>query len=225
MTMPPYRTHQSPYGPPAPPIAYPQFPTAEYPQGYNGWRPPYQPMPPRRDNTVRNVLLIIGGIFAALVLFASCAGGTSSGSRSSAGAADAAATAALAKIGEPVTAGQFEITVVKVESGITNSGGLFGGETPQGQFVAVYVTVKNTSNKPQSFDTYQQTLLDDQGREFSNDSSAEWDMDDSASRSEKINPGNQRDFVIVFDIPNDVAPKSIELRDSYFRDPVLVELV
>jgi hypothetical protein len=71
-----------------------------------------------------------------------------------------------------------------------------------------------------------QTLFDAQGREFTTDTAATAIMKvpDSESFLTTINPGNSVNGVLVFDVPEGVAPTYIELHDSMFSSGVLVSL-
>jgi hypothetical protein len=64
-----------------------------------------------------------------------------------------------------------------------------------------------------------------QGREFTADpAAAMMNVPDSESFLTTINPGNSVNGVLVFAVPEGVAPASIELHDSMFSSGVLVSL-
>ncbi|MFO7189836.1 MAG: fumarylacetoacetate hydrolase family protein [Pseudomonadota bacterium] len=75
----------------------------------------------------------------------------------------------------------------------------------KGQFVLVYVTVRNTGDRARTFDAGNQKLIDTSGREFQADSEAVIAMgEESKSFLEEINPGNGVNGILVFDVPRGV---------------------
>lgn len=116
--------------------------------------------------------------------------------------------------------GKFGFVVTKVESGLTTIGteSSWFSETAEGQFVVVYVDVTNTSSKPQYYASSNQVLIDDQGREFTNNFSAEFGLDGDDKGAGDINPGITRSTRVVFDIPVAAVPTAIEVHDSMFSN-------
>lgn len=102
------------------------------------------------------------------------------------------------------------ITVTGVEAGIANVGSDTFGEAAQGQFVLVHVSVSNTGTKPDSFNSMAVTVFDDQGREFSANSTAALYLDDGSVFFEDVNPGNTLNGTIVFDLPAGAVPATFE---------------
>lgn len=95
----------------------------------------------------------------------------------------------------------------------------------QGSHVLVHVTVRNVGTESELFTDSDQTLLDAQGREFTADTAAAMmNLPDSESFLTTINPGNSVDGVLVYDVPEGVAPASIELHGSMLSSGVLVSL-
>lgn len=131
---------------------------------------------------------------------------------------------AMPGIGAPVRDGDFEFTVTGVETGVPLIGSDMFGATAQGQFVLVSVTVTNIGDAAQTFLGDNATLVDDQGREHSADTTAAIYLENSESFITEINPGNAVDAVVVFDVPADAVPTSIELHDSIFSGGVTVAL-
>jgi len=82
--------------------------------------------------------------------------------------------------------------------------------------------VKNIGDEAQLFDGSSQNLLDTKGRTHSADSEAAIYLDESNSFLNEINPGNKVDGVVVFDIPKDATPATLELHDSMFSGGVQV---
>ncbi|MEY9214048.1 DUF4352 domain-containing protein [Thermobifida halotolerans] len=131
---------------------------------------------------------------------------------------------AEAGVGDTVEDGAFAFTVTDVETGVSSIGDSFLAEEAQGQYVIVHVTVENIGDQAQMFDGSNQKLFDADGKEYSNDSSAEIALDNSDAFLTDINPGNKVDAQVVFDIPEGVEPASIELHDSMFSGGVTVSL-
>lgn len=129
-----------------------------------------------------------------------------------------------AAVGDTTEDGSFAFTVTGVEENVESIGGDFMEETPQGQYVIVSVNVENIGTEAQMFNGSDQKLFDGAGIEYSNDSEAEISLEESESFLEDINPGNKVEAKIVFDIPQDVTPATIELHDSAFSDGVAVTL-
>ncbi|MCL3862936.1 DUF4352 domain-containing protein [Actinotalea sp. K2] len=88
----------------------------------------------------------------------------------------------------------------------------------------VHLTVRNIGTEAQYFDGSSQELLDTQGRTHSSDGSAAIYLDDSNSFLNQINPGNEVQGIVVFDVPADAQLASIELHDSPFSGGVTVAL-
>jgi hypothetical protein len=129
-----------------------------------------------------------------------------------------------AGLGDAVRDGKFEFTVTKVDRGVKQVGGDLVGEKAQGRFVLVHVTVKNIGDKSQLLDDTSQTVRDTQGREFDADSMAAMVIDGNDVFLNEINPGNTVKGVLVYDMPKDAVPASIELHDSMFSGGVTVGL-
>ncbi|HEY0217488.1 MAG TPA: DUF4352 domain-containing protein [Cellulomonas sp.] len=132
--------------------------------------------------------------------------------------------AALPAIGETVADGSFEFVVTQVEPGVARVGDDILGQDAQGQFVLVHLTVTNIGTEAQYFLGGSQKLLDTQGRTHSSDLTAEIYLGDTNGFVNQINPGNQVEGVVVYDVPADAVPASIELHDSPFSGGVTVAL-
>lgn len=139
-------------------------------------------------------------------------------------AEDAAPAEQLPGIGDAVRDGKFEFTVTQVETGVSEVGDEYLSEQAQGQFVLVHMTVANIGDRAQMLDGSNQTLLDTEGREHSASSTAAIYLDGSDTFLNDINPGNVVEGIVVFDIPADAVPASIELHDSMFSGGVTVSL-
>lgn len=213
-------------------------PTApQVPEGYV-----LAPAPVKRRFVRRHPVLTVVGLVVAVVVVAQLAGGSGDdtpaatgtstaapqGAEDSAPAAPAAPDAAAPDapvspgIGTPVADGVFEFVVTGVEPGVARIGDEVLGVEAQGQFVLVRVTVTNVGDGAQIFDASSQTLLDAQGRTHSADSGSAVYLPDANSFLTSVNPGNTVDGIVVFDIPSDATPVSVELHDSPFSGGVTV---
>lgn len=117
-----------------------------------------------------------------------------------------------------------QFTVTDVETGVETIGNGMFGEEAQGQRVLVHLTVRNIRDEAQYSDGSSQELVDTEGCQHSSDGSAAIYLDESNSFLNQINPGNQVDGIVVFDIPADAQLSSITLHDSAFPGRVKVAL-
>jgi hypothetical protein len=127
-------------------------------------------------------------------------------------------------IGTAVRDGKFEFTVTSVETGVATVGDEYLNQQAQGQYVLVHMTVTNIGGEAQMFDGSSQKLTDTAGREHSADTSAAIYLGDANSFLTDINPGNSVEGTVVFDVPADALPATIELHDSMFSGGVQVTL-
>lgn len=131
-----------------------------------------------------------------------------------------------AGLNTPVRDGKFEFVITNVESGLSSVGeNEFLTAEAQGQFVVVTMTVNNTSKEPKDFSPTNQKLFDTEGRSFDPDTTAQIYLGGSDIPVwDNINPGNTVEVKVVFDMPVDAKPASIELHDSMFSGGVKVNL-
>ena len=129
-----------------------------------------------------------------------------------------------AGIGDPVRDGKFEFVVTGVEDGGTEIGDDFLGETAQGRFHLVHLTVTNIGDEAQMMFDSNQRVRDEQGRTFDANSTAGIYLDGNELWLEDINPGNSVSGTLVFDMPDGASPLEIELHDSAFSGGVTVVL-
>lgn len=202
---------------------------------------------PRRSWFVRHkILTALGAVVVVAVIGSALGGGDDDAATPASTAAPAAAEPSsdpaapaepetpaepeapaeqpAAGIGTPVRDGKFEFTVTSIEPGVARVGDDLFGEDAQGQFLLVHLRVTNIGDEAQMFDGSSQKLLDTAGRTHSADSAAGMYVGDSNSFLNQINPGNSVDGTVVFDIPADAAPASLELHDSPFSGGVTVAL-
>ncbi|GLU47156.1 DUF4352 domain-containing protein [Nocardiopsis ansamitocini] len=83
---------------------------------------------------------------------------------------------------------------------------------------------ENTGGEAQYFDGSDQKLLDAEGTEYADDTTAGIYLEDTDSFLNQVNPGNSVDVKVVFDIPEDVSPDRVELHGSMFSGGVTVGL-
>ncbi|MEU7880094.1 DUF4352 domain-containing protein [Microbispora bryophytorum] len=128
-------------------------------------------------------------------------------------------------LGDVVKDGKFAFKVTKVEKGLSQVGEGFTVSKAQGQYVLIHLTVKNIGDKAQMFSDSAQKLIDAKGRTFDADSgAAALGLKDSNAFLNNINPGNAVNGILLFDVPEDVKLKAVELHDSLFSDGVTVSL-
>lgn len=149
--------------------------------------------------------------------------GTDSADTPDAPAAEVPA-AELPGIGATAADGKFEFVVTQVDHGVARVGNDMIGQDAQGQYVLVHVTVTNIGDEAQYFDGSSQKATDTEGRSHSADIAAAVYLGDTNSFLNQINPGNQVEGVVVFDIPADATLAEIELHDSPFSGGVTVGL-
>jgi Domain of unknown function (DUF4352)/Protein of unknown function (DUF2510) len=129
------------------------------------------------------------------------------------------------RIGEEARDGDFTFVVTAVEDGPPIIGTDEFGTEPQGKFVFVTMRVTNHGDSPGSFLGDNQYLIDTEGRKAGADTEAAFYLsEDAQSLYEEINPGNSLTGIVVFDIPADATPASLELHDSAFSRGVTVTL-
>ncbi|MFT4042065.1 MAG: DUF4352 domain-containing protein [Gordonia sp. (in: high G+C Gram-positive bacteria)] len=215
-----------------------------YPQNEPPPQPQYaqQVPPPAPQKKKRKWPWIVGAIVVVLIIISLASGGedesaTSANSSSSSATEDqnAAQPAAentqkaaskVAGLNAAVRDGKFEFIVTGVEKGLETVGdNPYLTEKAQGQFVIVSATVNNTSDKPKDFSPSSQKLIDTRGRTFEPSTSAQIALGGSdIAVWDNINPGNTVQVKIVYDMPKDAVPASLELHDSVFSDGVTVKL-
>ncbi|WP_170201774.1 DUF4352 domain-containing protein [Actinocorallia herbida] len=123
-------------------------------------------------------------------------------------------------VGETVRDGDVVFKVTKVRKGPRE----VKGETAQGRFVLLYVTVRNEGDTPLYFAGGEQKLLVG-GKAYEGDAELAARMGDRArSLLEEIGPGKRLKGIVVYDIPKGARPDGVELHASVLSDGVLVRL-
>ncbi len=140
------------------------------------------------------------------------------------GEAAAAPADDVAGLNTPVRDGKFEFTVTEVETGVATVGEEdFMEEQAQGQFVLVHLSVANIGDEAQTIIDSNQTLVDTEGRQHDAASAGMW-LEDNDLWLSDVNPGNTVEGILVYDIPADATPASLELHDSMLSGGVSVDL-
>lgn len=197
---------------------YPQQPQQPYGQPYPQQQPKKKTRWPWLLLAVPIVVCGIGGGCTALVA-------------SSADKATSTSTTApkpnsrnnVAPAGSEVRDGKFAFVVTSVDPGVRTVGtNPYMQQTAQGEYIQIHVQVTNIGDEPRSYFGSNQTLIDAQSREFTNDSMAEINVNDHLSTD--INPGNSVAAILVFDVPVGAIPGALELHDSMFSGGAKVAL-
>ncbi|MEV4888990.1 DUF4352 domain-containing protein [Nonomuraea sp. NPDC055795] len=128
------------------------------------------------------------------------------------------------KIGTAVRDGDLSFTVTKVER-VGRIGSDLVGKDAQGAFLVVYVRVLNLGDATRTFVGSAQKLVDAGGREHAASTAAAMYITDSRSLYEKISPGKFVEGVVVFDIPKNVTPATVELHATGSSRGAIVQLV
>lgn len=122
-----------------------------------------------------------------------------------------------AKVGDVVTVGDFEITIVSIEDRGTEVGNEYLTSQAQGKFVGVNIKVTNVGNEAETFFSDNVKLVDDQERSFDYSSEATlYDSDDNDVWLSEINPGNTLEGQIIFDLNADATATAVLVSDSLF---------
>ncbi|MBF6358205.1 DUF4352 domain-containing protein [Nocardia higoensis] len=121
--------------------------------------------------------------------------------------------------GSAVRDGQFEFRVTAMDPPVTS----IGSYQAKGEFIVLSVDITNTGKQPRSFWDDEQVLIDDQGREFANDSSAARRLGSETWESD-LNPGFAISVKLVFDVPVGTVPATMEFHDSMWSGGVKVAL-
>ena len=97
----------------------------------------------------------------------------------------------------------------------------FLDDKPDAMFLFVKLTVRNDDKKARSIAPFK--LIDENGAEYETSSKA-WSVDDSIGVLESLNPGVQKDGVIVFDVPQTHKYKMKVSGGYWSTDEALIDL-
>lgn len=212
-----------------------QHPGGEPPYGYPGGQhfAPQPPPPRKKRHWVRNTFLgILGVIVIIIIASVAASGGHSTPPASSAGNAVSTTPAAApqaAKIGSPARDGKFQFTITSVSHAKSvgdTANGL--GDTAQGEYTILHVTVANIGGQAQTLDDSSQYVYDATGRKYDVSTSADIDLNSATGADSvflnDINPGNTVNGELAFDMPAGATAAKAELHDSPFSGGVTVDL-
>ena len=220
-----------PQQPQYPPSGYPPPPPGYPPRGPYAYAPPPRKSWPHRHK-ILTTLGVIVAFFVVLGVVAAIAGGktSSNGGGSRQPAAAGAHHAGQAGIGSPVRDGKFQFTITKVTHAKSVGDIAAGlGDTAQGKYTILHVTVTNISGQSQTLDDSAQYIYDSSGRKYDASTSADLDLNSGSNGQNSvflndINPGNTVRGEIAFDMPAGVKAATAELHDSVFSGGVTVNL-
>lgn len=193
-----------------------------------GFTPGYGPPPKKRKKWPWIVAgIVVFGIVACVGGFTLFLGGAAKVASDVATDMDAnqkGDNAVAGEMNKPATDGKFEFTVTKLQCGLEQVGGEYGSKA-QGEFCVVSVTVKNVSTSAEAFADSSQKGTDAAGNTYDADSSASMAANtDGSTFYENINPGNQVQGKIAFDVPKGTKLASIVLHESMYTAGVKVPL-
>lgn len=134
-----------------------------------------------------------------------------------------------AAIGETVEVGDVAYTVTKVTHAKSVGPAQYGlGETAQGEFTIVHLTVKNVGDTPVTFSDTGQHIVDTEGRKYAPNSMADVYLGQNGRNTmmQRINPGNSVSGKVAFDLPKDAAPDTLRLTTGLVTGthPVVIDL-
>ena len=169
------------------------------------------------------VIFILLGVIGA-------AGGSGSSTTTSSSSSSSSSKAAEEKkpsgpaIGSSASDGKFTFAIWKINCTKKTVNGALGSSTAQGHYCILDVSVKNTGNEAQTVFSSNMKLIDDQGREFKTDDMAQMNTGQTDMWLKEINPGNQIDGQLIFDVPTDAKIVAAEMHDSAFSGGVKIDL-
>ncbi|APA97278.1 Non-specific serine/threonine protein kinase [Nocardia seriolae] len=212
-----------------------------YPQGHFPPQYPVPPVPPKKSNTLKIILLVLAGIVVLCGIGGALGGKNTKTAHSqspSAATAPGGNTPAAASpnptttekppvpgLNTPVRDGKFEFIVTDIQTGIKEVGtNPYLQKTAQGAYPIVSITVRNIGKSPYGFSPSDQYVYDAQNRKFANDTAAALNLQSDTSLYANLNPGNSITAQVVFDLPADSLPDHIVLHDSMFSGGATVSL-
>jgi len=186
-----------------------------------------------RGMAVAGLVLGILETLGMVIVIAALVAGRNSPSITPAGSAVAPAVSGTAStpagtgtpgIGAKVRDGKFEFTVTGIThaKSVGDPSGL--GQTAQGKYTILHVTVTNISNVSQVLDDSSQNVYDSRGRQYTADSTADIYISGNDVFFTTINPGNTVHGEIAFDLPRGDSAVRAVLHDSAFSGGVTVTL-
>jgi hypothetical protein len=132
------------------------------------------------------------------------------------GPPNAEGPASFGYLGEEARDGDLSFRVISSDCGSTRVEGSTE-RLAQGKFCFLSLTIRNEGRGPSPLSGGLQSLVDGQNRRYSPDPAATAVHPSNVGRDLMdlvVNPGNQVQGVLVFDLPPDVQPQAVELRVS-----------
>lgn len=225
---------QQPYGAvPPQPVAPGYPPTQPLPPGYPpppptqpgyGYPPPppyYPPPVPPAKRSSKVGWIILAVVLGVVVL---CGGGVIAVAFWANNAVHNATTPTHAGLNQPARDGQLEFRVTAVSCGKATEGNGSQSVAAQGQFCEISLAVRNIGTDARVFTGAFQQAKGAGGATYRDDFAAEFASSADAVFFDQINPGNQVQGVLVFDLPRNERIVSLELHDSPLSAGVLVAL-
>ena len=126
-------------------------------------------------------------------------------------------------IGAPARDGTLEFTVRSVRCGVEQVGDVVQ-KNAAGQYCIVELTVRNVGDAPQAFYNTNQEAHSADGTRYEPDWEATYDASGDQQADEAINPGNEIDAVVVYDIPKDAKIQTLTLHDSAMSSGVVIRI-
>jgi hypothetical protein len=164
------------------------------------------------------VPLVIGVVLLAVIGLPRLLTGSSDGPAEELGfSPNPEGPARFAMLGEEARDADLAFTITDYECGATEVGEGVGARTAQGRFCFLNVTLRNTGREPVPFFAPGQALVDGQERRYGIDPRATAAHPANAGHdptSAVINPANELNGVLVFDIPPDAHPTFVNLLGS-----------
>ncbi|SDE50620.1 DUF4352 domain-containing protein [Glycomyces harbinensis] len=124
----------------------------------------------------------------------------------------------------PVVDGVFEFTAGSLQQGLTEFGNTSLTKQAAGEFVVVDLTVENIGDEGRIFSDSLQLLYDTDGNEYSASSSVGMYLDGNDFWLVAVNPGDQIEGKIVFDVPVGTELATLRLHESTDSPGVEVSL-
>jgi hypothetical protein len=154
------------------------------------------------------VVLVVGGI---LVGVAYLAGGVTGG-----GGGDAGDRPNAHGVGEPFVVGEqaqevrYRVTDVRTAQRLDGS----SGPAADGEFVVVTVEIVNTANTTVGISPELYQIIDGQGRGYGVDTASMTAVENPVAFEPRMQPGERRTGVLVFDVPPDRRNRQLEVRPT-----------
>lgn len=172
------------------------------------------------------VVLIVLSVIRAAGGSASSSTPPSSSSTPSASATPKASKAVIPSgpaIGSSASGEKFTFVVWKINCTKKTVSGALGSSTAQGYYCILNASIKNTGKEAQTVFSSYMKLIDDKGREFKTDDMAQMNTGQTDLWPKEINPGNQIDGQLIFDVPTDAKIVTAEMHDSAFSGGVKID--